>query len=83
MHNSDDEHICMSCGRTFEWPDALYCPYCGSVAFNFCTNEDCQMCVDNDGFQNGWALPQNFKYCPECGYKTAYYDSIKDSDLPQ
>ena len=83
MNNIDDETICMRCKRVVDYDNAVYCPYCGSILYNDCTNPECKMFPTNDQHEVNWSLKCNYKFCPECGSPSTLHEFIDESDLPQ
>ena len=81
--NNNKSAVCVCCNRTIEWPDAIACPYCGTSIFNRCTNSECEMCPTNIHYDPNCSLKWDFKFCPECGSKSIFYDFLEESDLPQ
>lgn len=76
---------CPHCNKTFDWIDPIYCPYCGALVSNQCTNPDCAMCPDNYQHEVDWCLNSEFMFCPDCGSITTFKELADKSevDFPQ
>lgn len=75
--------VCPKCKLDIEWIDPLFCPYCKLELQNYCTNQNCVYFEyeNNDDLEK---LHSDFKYCPECGTKTSYFNFLTDdTDFPQ
>lgn len=83
--SNNNQIICPNCNSSISWADANFCPYCGVELFNYCTNPECEMCTENPGYEEDWTLHKDYKFCPECGAKSTFYDFLSnfESDLPQ
>lgn len=71
---------CPKCHSEEIKPDNTYCPYCGTFLHNICLGEEpfgpimsmkerVEHCSCNDEFLNG-----GYRYCPDCGCKTSYFE---------
>lgn len=71
---------CPRCRSEEIKPDNVYCPYCGTFLHNVCLGEEpfghtmslkerVEHCSCNDEFLNG-----GYRYCPDCGCKTSYFE---------
>lgn len=78
--SKNNSFICPKCRANIDWIDPLFCPYCDTILNNYCTNNECDMCIDSVSHEEDFVLHQDFKFCPDCGAKTLYYDFLSLED---
>lgn len=74
--------VCPKCKCSIDWGEPIFCPYCKLELQNYCTNQECEHFEYSD--YNSEKLHSDFKYCPECGTETSYFNFLtNDTDFPQ
>ena len=73
---------CPNCNFVIEWENPKSCPNCTFILQNYCTNPECRFNPENDQFEDEYMNKNfnNFKYCPECGEKTYYFELLTEKD---
>lgn len=61
---------CPSCGFENHLEEAIYCQECGIFLKNLCSNDRCDLNIDER-----IPLPQDAKFCPYCGSESSFNEA--------